>query len=200
MLTDRPSRAPLAFARRHDPQPVEDAPPVAAMLSTRFAAFVVDWTICVVMVNSLVGALHVASVPTTLVLLAVLAVLLLYYTVFLTFGRTLGMRVMGIVAVDPVSGAPPRLKYALYRALLTVPSAAAAVVLALYAYMAALGQYVEGVAAGMPFETRIAVLTIVMAPYLVTAVRALRDPQRRMLHDRVARVVILEGAPPARQT
>ena len=32
---------------------------------------------------------------------------------------------------------------------------------------------------------------------LLSAVLALRDPDRRMWHDRVGRIVVLEGTPPA---
>jgi len=196
MLTERPGRGPIAFARRYAPVPVEVVPSPAATLATRFAAFVVDWVVCIVIVNSLVGALHVGGIPTPLIVLAAVCALLLYFTVFWARGRTPGMRVMGIVALDSETGRLPSLKQALYRAMMTVPSGTAAIILGLYVYVSALGQD-PGDVMGIPASSRVAALLVIAVPYLVTAVLALRDPDRRMWHDRVGHVVVLEGVPPA---
>lgn len=195
MLTERPSRAPIAFARRYETAPAEEAP-VTATLATRFAAFVVDWTICVVIINALVGSLALLDLPAAAMLVASAAMLVAYYTVFWARGRTPGMRVMGIVAVDPDSGAPPTMKCALYRALLTVPSGAAAVVLGLYLYAAALGVDPADATGALAAWRALALLGITL-PYLIAAIHALRDPERRMLHDRIARIIIIEGTPKA---
>lgn len=193
MLTERPNRAPIGFARRHRDFLAIEEPQAAPLLSTRFAAFVIDWVLCIVLVDGLLGALHVLRAP--LIVMALLGglTLIAYFTAFWSLGRSPGMRLMGLRAIDSVTGAPPPLLAALVRSILTVPGGAAGIMLGLYLYVGSLGQD-PAKGTGLAYTSGIGVLLVVAVPYVIVAALALRDPGRRMLHDRISRIDIVDAS------
>ncbi|MGK2965118.1 MAG: RDD family protein [Tepidiformaceae bacterium] len=192
MLTDGPNRTHSGFARRYRDLASDDDTRTGPPLSTRFASFVIDWLFCILLADGFIAALHFLRVPLVIAAVLALFVLVAYFAAFWSLGRSPGMRLMGLRAVAPATGDRPSVNAALIRALLTVPGGAAFIVLMLYLYVGSLGHEVrEGT--GLPYGARIAILLVIASPYIVVAALSLRHPARRMLHDRIAGIRIIEA-------
>ena len=146
----------------------------------RFGASLIDWTICL-----LVPFIAAGAAAPAFWLVIVPACVVGYFAVFLSCGRTLGMRAASIRVSDARTGHPPGVRKVVARSLLSLLQAASVVTLLYFAF-----SDVPGGGYSAADLAVVAASSLIAVGGVIVHLSMCFDPERRTLLDRLCGLAI----------